>query len=123
MRQRFENQVFYRELTTAGIVLCAFLGLGIVIILFTLIGLQAMEVPIVILGYLWFLAGILASGVLKAAARFLDWLQERPFFRVLNTVLRVESFYAKISVASRMRNDDYKKEITFSANHKKQIGV
>ncbi|MCD8075832.1 MAG: hypothetical protein LUF27_12535 [Lachnospiraceae bacterium] len=109
MRQRFENQVFYRELTTAGIVLCAFLGLGIEIILFTVMGLQAMEAPIVILGYLWFLAGILASGMLKAAARFLDWLQEMPFFRVLNTVLRVESFYVKISVASRMRNSGYKR--------------
>lgn len=90
MRRMAEKQVIYRELTLAGVALCAVLGLGLEVLLFLILGIRILEVPAVVLGFLWLLSGILVSGVLLLAASFQDRIQAY-------SLARTDSSYVNIS--------------------------
>lgn len=71
-RERNGRQEVYRELTMAGVVLCAVLGLAVELAVMFATGLQIIQVNAVVFLFLWFLCGVLVSGVLFTLAAWQD---------------------------------------------------
>ncbi|MCD7818723.1 MAG: hypothetical protein LUH07_06700 [Lachnospiraceae bacterium] len=80
-RERNHCQDIYRELTPAGTGLCAVLGLVAEIIIMLAAGIDVVQVPVVVLTFIWLLAGILVSGVVfyvvDISGIIIDWLEEQ----------------------------------------------
>lgn len=64
LKREITDQDVYYELTPSGIVLCAGIGLAAELLVLSVLGVQMNGVPFVVFGFLWFLFGILVSGVL-----------------------------------------------------------
>ncbi|MCC8101475.1 MAG: hypothetical protein LIP11_04185 [Clostridiales bacterium] len=77
MKERWEKQAVYWDLTPGSVVLCAILGFGVEVLLFAMTGIRISEVPGIVLGFLWPLSGILVSGVLILAASLWDRIHGR----------------------------------------------
>ncbi|MCD7737195.1 MAG: hypothetical protein LUI07_09600 [Lachnospiraceae bacterium] len=64
------NQTMDWELTPVGIGFCAVLGLALEILVLLISGIYISQVPLVVFGFLWFLSGMLVSGVLLLYAAY-----------------------------------------------------
>ncbi|MCD8023547.1 MAG: hypothetical protein LUF30_11465 [Lachnospiraceae bacterium] len=62
-RGDYGEQTEERELTAAGVGLCIVLGLAMEFLIFQVSGIRVREVPVLVLGFLWILCGIIASGL------------------------------------------------------------
>ncbi|MCD7745988.1 MAG: hypothetical protein LUI13_12040 [Lachnospiraceae bacterium] len=70
--KRFDTSDIYRELTPMGTGLCIMLGLLLEITIFLVVGIQVRQVPVIVLVFMWFLCGMMASGILILSAALRD---------------------------------------------------
>lgn len=76
MNQGKQNEAIYRELTPAGIGLCAAAGAVAEGITFLVLGIRLESVPVPVMVFLWGLFGVLMSGVLILTDIAEAWIRE-----------------------------------------------
>ena len=69
---RKRNTDIYYELTGTGIMVCAVCGAAAELLIFLIFGIQIGAVPVPVIGFLWLLSSILASGVMIGFESLLD---------------------------------------------------
>ncbi|MCD8014380.1 MAG: hypothetical protein LUG99_14615 [Lachnospiraceae bacterium] len=70
--KRFDTSDIYRELTPMGTGVCILLGLLLEFAILFVFQIRVRQVPVIVLAFMWFLSGMMISGVLILTAALRD---------------------------------------------------